>query len=302
LIKRFQGAPGRRVLIEALLGQTLVLGDRSLASAIADRATLREIDPGTELIAQGGSDTDVFLILCGAFMIIVNGREWRLRGPGDHVGEMAAIEPSQPRSATVVAKELSVVAMLTQAQFWQLGEEHVNLWCVVAKELSRRLNQRNAQVRPVRHTPELFIASSTESLPIAQALKDSFTSDPFNVTLWTDGVFTPSGYPLDSLDEALGQSDFAIVIAAADDLVTSRRKRSRAPRDNVTFELGLAIGRLSRKRTLLLEPRTARVKLASDLFGLTTIPYDWNAAADPVTQMRQAAGAIRKVVLDLGPA
>jgi predicted nucleotide-binding protein len=302
LIKRFQGAPGRPVLIEALLGQTLVLGDRSLANAIAERATLREVHSGTELIAQGASSTEVFLILCGKFMVVINGRKWRVREPGDHVGEMAALEPSQPRSATVVATELSVVAMLTRAQFWQLAEEHTHVWRVVAKELSRRLNQRNAQIRPVRHTPELFIASSKESLPIAQALKDSFSSDPFNVTLWTDGVFTPSGYPLDSLDEVLSLSDFAIVIAAADDVLTSRKRRGPAPRDNVTFELGLAIGRLSRKRTLLLEPRTARVKLASDLLGLTTIPYDWDAAADPVAQMRTAAETIRSVVLDLGPA
>ena len=117
----------------------------------------------------------------------------------------------------------------------------------------------------------------------------------------TDGVFPPSAYPLDSLDAALGRSDFAIVIAAGDDVITSRKKRHRAPRDNVTFELGLAIGRLSRKRTLLLEPRTAPVKLASDLLGLTTIPYSWDSAADPIAQMAVATSIIRKTVLDLGP-
>ena len=117
----------------------------------------------------------------------------------------------------------------------------------------------------------------------------------------SDGVFPPSAYPLDSLDAALGRSDFAIVIAAGDDVITSRKKRHRAPRDNVTFELGLAIGRLSRKRTLLLEPRTAPVKLASDLLGLTTIPYSWDSAADPIAQMAVATSIIRKTVLDLGP-
>lgn len=302
MIERFEGPSGRPTLVDALLTQKLVQGDHPLAEAIASVAMLREVERDVAIITQGGSETDVFLILCGAFMVVVNGRDWRPREPGDHVGEMAAIEPSQPRSATVVAKELSVVAVLTRSQFWQLADEHAHVWRVVAKELSRRLNQRNAHIKPVHHTPELFVASSSESLPIAQALKRSFASDPFNVTLWTDGVFAPSGYPLDSLDQALGRSDFAIVIAAADDVVTSRKKRHRAPRDNITFELGLAIGRLSRKRTLLLEPSTARVKLASDLLGLTTIPYDWDLSVDPVAQMAAAAVTIRGVVSDLGPA
>ena len=301
MIERFEGQSGRPVLINVLLGQVLVQGDQALAEAIAERATLREVEPGTQLIRQGGSDTDVFLILFGSFMVILNGREWHTRISGDHVGEMAAIEPSQPRSATIVAREISGVAALTQAQFWRLAEEWPHVWRVVAKELSRRLNQRNAQITPLRHTPELFIASSSESLPIAQALKYSFANDPFIVTLWTDGVFTPSAYPLDSLDEALGRSDFAIVIAAGDDVITSRKKRHRAPRDNVTFELGLAIGRLSRKRTFLLEPRMARVKLASDLLALTTIPYSWDSDADPIAQMAVATAIIRKTVLDLGP-
>lgn len=300
--ERFEGKSGHRVLVDALLGHTLVEGNVALAEAIADEATIREVERGTALIVQGGGDNHVFLILSGLFMVVLNGRNWRHRGPRDHVGEMAAIEPSQSRSATVIAQEQSVVAQLTQEQFRRFGDRHPQVWRAVAKELSRRLNQRNAQIAAVRETPAIFIASSSESLPIARALRTSFAADPFTVTLWTDDdVFTPSSYSLESLEEALDRSDFGIVIAAGDDTVISRQQRRPVPRDNVTFELGLFIGRLGRKRTLLLEPRTSRVKLASDLFGLTTVRYDWDPNADPVAQLATTSDTLRKIFLDLGP-
>lgn len=290
------------MLRDALLSQKLVLGDARLADEIAKRCVLREVQPGSAIIVQGTPDTDVHLILSGQFMVVVNGREWKLRGPGEHVGEMAAIEPSQPRSATVVAKELGAIATLSQEQFLDLGSDFPNMWRVMAKELARRLNQRNAHIAPVHDIPEVFIASSSESRWVAEALKACFVDDPFSVVVWTDGVFEPSGYPLDSLDEALNRSDFAVVIAAPDDLVSTRGRRFRAPRDNVTFELGLAIGKLSRKRSLLLEPRTTKVKLASDLLGLTTIPYESDLDKGGADDLASAAKQIRAVVFDLGPA
>ncbi|MEX3901302.1 MULTISPECIES: TIR domain-containing protein [Paraburkholderia] len=39
----------------------------------------------------------------------------------------------------------------------------------------------------------------------------------------------------------------------------------RRPRDNVVFELGLSMGRLGRKRGILMEPRGEGVKLPSDM-------------------------------------
>jgi CRP/FNR family transcriptional regulator, cyclic AMP receptor protein len=301
LIDRFLSSGGD-VLKDALLSQRLVIGDVQLADAIAKLCTLSEVCPGTPIIIQGNADTDVHLILSGNFMVVVNGRNWRLRGPGDHVGEMAAIEPSQARSASVVATEPGVIATLTQRQFLDLTDRFPNMWRVMAKELSRRLNQRNAHISPVNHTPTIFIASSSESRDVATSLKDCFANDPFNVILWTEGVFEPSGYPLDSLDDVLSRSDFAVVIAAPDDIVSTRGRRHRAPRDNVTFELGLAIGKLSRKRSLLLEVRTSKVTLASDLLGLTTIPYERDPDKRGAKDLAVAAQQIRAVVLDLGPA
>ncbi|MDR5728528.1 MAG: hypothetical protein RB191_13970, partial [Terriglobia bacterium] len=47
------------------------------------------------------------------FDIVVNGRKVARRFANDHIGEMAAIQPTQGRSATVTATEKAVLCQLT---------------------------------------------------------------------------------------------------------------------------------------------------------------------------------------------
>lgn len=122
MLERFQGDEGRDLRIEAFLSQTIVGRDTSLAEELADLAELLEYDTGQTLIEQNAEDNDIFLIVSGSFGIHVNGRRIGARGRGDHVGEMAAVEPTQRRSATVVADEPSIVGKLTSQQFASLGK------------------------------------------------------------------------------------------------------------------------------------------------------------------------------------
>src|SRR5690606_15760141 len=110
LIDRFQGDAGRRNLIDAMLQQQIVSGNRDLAEELADRAEIIEVAEDEAIISQGGDDNDLFLIMAGSFRIVVNGRNIASRGRGDHVGEMVVVEPSQRRSADVVASEPALVA------------------------------------------------------------------------------------------------------------------------------------------------------------------------------------------------
>jgi predicted nucleotide-binding protein len=301
MIERFEGENGRARLEEVLAQQKLVAVDPALAGAIADVAVLHEVEAGHTIIVQGASDDDVFLILSGAFDIVVNGHAVARRRPGDHVGEMAAIEPSQTRSATVVAAERSVVARLTRDGFVDLATRFPNVWRVVAKELARRLMQRNDLLTRTRERPRVFVMSSTESLPIARAVQSAFEHDHVTVEVWTDGVFTASSYPIESLERELDESDFAIAVAAADDVVATRDEKWPVTRDNVTFELGFFMGRLGRKRTLLLEPRGEHVKLPSDLAGLTTIAYKWSPGRDAAAGLGPTCTKLRAIFEDLGP-
>ena len=85
---------------------------------------------------------------------------------------------------------------------------------------------------------------------MARAIQNAFEHDPYTVTVWTDGVFVASRYPVESLEKELDESDFGIAIASPDDTVESRGKSVATARDNVVFEIGLFIGRLGRTRSL----------------------------------------------------
>ena len=114
MIKRFSGSTGKRVLIDAISQQTVVHGNQDLAAQLADIAEPIAYETGSRLILQNATDNDLYLILTGQFSIQVNGREVARRGAGQHVGEMALIDPKAKRSASVIACEDSVVAKIAE--------------------------------------------------------------------------------------------------------------------------------------------------------------------------------------------
>lgn len=302
MIERFIGDTGKALLVEAITEQKIIVGNADLAEEIATVGNLRQLAAGDVLITQGESDNDVYLILTGSFSIQVNGKRIATRGPKDHVGEMAAIQPSQPRSATVIALETSVVSQISIEQFVEFGKRYPELWRWIAKELARRLEQRNQHVTTARDKIKVFVISSAEALPIARSVRANFEYDSFNVTVWPDGVFRASTYPIETLERELDESDFAIAIAAPDDLTTSRGQSAAVARDNVVFELGLFIGRLGLKRSFLLEPRGEEIALPSDLSGITTLGYRTAAeGAQLISEMAFACDKIRMLIHEQGP-
>ena len=301
MLDRFQGAAGRRLRVDALTSQKIVSGNRALAEELADRVKLRLIGPGEILIEQGGSDNAIYLLLAGAVNIVVNGRVVGRRAPNDHLGEMAAVVPAQKRSATVVAIEDTVVAELSEPDLADLGTRYPEIYRCIARELARRLLQRNTLVNAIRNKIRVFIISSVEALPIARIIQNAFQHDPFTTVVWTDGVFRVTNYTLQSLEDEVDNSDFAIAIAHADDLTESRGKDWPSPRDNVIFELGLFMGRLGRARAILMEPREEKVKLPSDLAGVTAIPYRFEKGKDAAALMAPACNELRDHINALGP-
>jgi predicted nucleotide-binding protein len=299
--ERFAGETSHRILLDTLKDQKIVAGNTELAEQIAALGELLDIKTGETIIEQGKEDNDTYLILAGSFDIVVNGRTINKRIPNDHVGEMAAIQPTQRRSATVVARESSVVIKLTESQLAALGDQYPNIWRCIAKELARRLEQRNTLITAVSPNTRVFIVSSAEAIDIARSIQNAFDHDPFSVVVWTDGVFRASHYAIDSLERVLDQTDVAIAIGEPDDLTESRGERHSTPRDNVIFELGFFMGRLGRHRALLVEPRGEEVKLPSDLAGITTITYRYGDGKDLARSLAPACNRLRDVIRDLGP-
>ena len=146
LLKSFQGSEGRLRLIDALISQPLIR-DKELAAVVEPYLKLEEIFAGTDLIKQRASDTDLFLILSGEFSIAINGRIVARKKGGEHVGEMTVVDPSAPRSASVIAASDSVVARIAEPDFSALADKHPRLWRRLALELASQLRKCNASDR-----------------------------------------------------------------------------------------------------------------------------------------------------------
>lgn len=300
MLQRYEGAEGERLRIEAALDSKLAKGNHSLAAEIARDAQVRAFAKGEALMEQGGADNQVYVLISGSCDVVVNGKVVNKRSAGDHVGEMAAIQPAQGRSATIVASEPVVAFEISEPLFAKLAAAHPEIYKTIAKELARRLLQRNALTGVPRQRVRVFVISSAEALPIARAIQSAFEYDPFTVVVWTDGVFKVTNYTLQSLEDQIDQSDFAIAIAHSDDLVESRENQWPQPRDNVVFELGLFMGRLGRARAILMEPRDEKVKLPSDLAGITTIPYRFELGGDAAALLAPACNKLRAHIIELG--
>jgi CRP/FNR family transcriptional regulator, cyclic AMP receptor protein len=299
--ERFEGQAGHRRLIQALMTQKMVINDSGLAEELANLGEIAEVTAGQTLISQGAADNDVYLILAGSFAVEVNGRILATRLRNDHVGEMSAIEPALSRSASVIAREQSVVCKVTEPALAELASRHPDLWRNLAKELAHRLYERNNHVKPPHDIIRVFVMSSTEALPVAYAVQNHFAHDNFLVTPWTNGVFKVSNYRIESLEKQLDDSDFAIAIAQPDDITNIRGEDRRTARGNVIFELGMFIGRLGRERTFLLEPRGEEVDLPSDLEGLNTISYRSGDKKDVAALLGPACNELRDIINQLGP-
>jgi predicted nucleotide-binding protein len=300
MLTRFQGEDGRRRLVDLLKAQAVVGGDATLAHELADVKKVRELLPGEILIEQQSTENELFFILSGTCRIFVNGREVAIRHAGQHVGEMVIVDPSLRRTATVIASEPTIVAYVDEKTFSQMADNNPRLWRALAVELCHRLNERRKFHAEPNSKPFLFIGSSKEHLPVAEALASGLPKTLASVTLWSDGVFGASSFAIESLETQVGIADFAVLVVGADDQVTSRGVASDAPRDNVVFELGLFMGALSRSRTFLLTPMGRKVKIPTDLLGLTTLQFD-PAASNPADMVKTALGDLTKVIADKGP-
>jgi CRP/FNR family cyclic AMP-dependent transcriptional regulator len=296
--ERFEGANEPR-LIEALKRQEFTGGNADIVAAFRSVGELVDFPKGEKFIAQDGEDNDIYMLVSGSVAIVVNGNQVATRLAGQHVGEMAAIEPAQKRAADVVALDTIVALKVSSADFGKAGESFPQIWKPIAQELSRRLLRRNDLIPPPNESPKLFIISSAEALAVANQIQAGLQHDVPS-TVWTNGVFFAGGYPLETLEAAVEASDFAVAIAQPDDIVDSRGTRSHTLRDNVVFELGLFMGKLTRHRTVLVHPKTDDLKLPSDLHGLTMASYLPGKPEDLAARLGPACTQIRAIVARLG--
>jgi len=159
---------------------------------------------------------------------------------------------------------------------------------------------KEAEAFPGNTKPRIFVGSSTEGLPVAEALQVGLEYDA-EVTVWSQGVFGLSGGTLETLVETTKTFDFSVFVLTPEDLIEKRGDVQRAARDNVIFELGLFMGSSGRHRTFFVHPRLADMSLPSDLAGITAATYDPKRSdGDLQAALGPACTKIKRAVRDQG--
>nr|WP_315382412.1 TIR domain-containing protein [uncultured Sphingomonas sp.] len=294
--ERHEGDAGSRRVHELLKGQRVVLGDEAIATALQEAGSREYPAPGDVIIQQGGHCNDVYFIISGEVEFSINGRVTGRRRAGRTVGEMSAINPAVPRTATVCALDNVALLKVPEPALAAIADAHPVIWRRFAADLVERLEERNSTIKPCNDRPLVFVICATEALAIAQAIQFSLQYDEADFRIWSDEVFRASQYPLEALDQVLEEADFAIAIASPEDIVTVRGTEARQPRDNVLVELGMSIGKLGRKRSMILVPRNDGVALPSDFKGLTPIPYQAGPPERLTELLGPACHQIRAVI------
>lgn len=119
----------------------------------ADKAK-RLIKQGEVLIAEGGTNHDMFWIISGEMTISKTNQDKEqvkigVVQAGELVGEMSFLD-NLPRSATVVASEDSEVLVISQSSFTDLFESQPRWFQSIIQTLSQRLRDANAQISSLK--------------------------------------------------------------------------------------------------------------------------------------------------------
>jgi predicted nucleotide-binding protein len=108
-------------------------------------------------------------------------------------------------------------------------------------------------------------------------------------------VFGLGGTTIEALEQAVMEYQFGVFVFTPDDQLLSHGQAKPVARDNVVFEAGLFIGKLTRWRAFVVRPRGAIVVLPSDFQGITTAEYD-PAEPDLATALDFVCQKIREAV------
>jgi len=150
----------------------------------------------------------------------------------------------------------------------------------------------------------VFVASSSEQIETAERIARVLSGAPeLEVQVWNKGAFDFSASYMESLELAVEQTDFAVVVLTADDKAKVRRDHVKLPRDNVNFELGLFIGGLGRRRCFFFIDGESRTRIASDLSGIEPVTFYAGADAGKSGRhtLEQQSERVKQRMLQTGP-
>jgi CRP-like cAMP-binding protein len=284
LLRRFQGLEGRRRLTDQLLRQAVVANDRQVAEALSNAVTLRAFEPSEVLVVEGAVETEMHLLLAGEVIVEVHGREVAKRKAGQHIGEMALIDPAKTRSATVRAVAPTVSAVVSEEQFTRIAADHAEMWRRLALELGERLRGRGALVPPRNAIPQVLI------MPVGP--NAATAAETLRTLLQLSGSRIETQVDTAEFARRCRSFDFVIAIAAGADI-------EGLEREALTFRMAVAIGAIGSERTLLVMLGPRRDGIPQHLHELRCFEGG-EGSESLVERLRPVADEIRQLTHVLG--
>jgi len=107
---------------------------------LKDISSEREYKNGEEIITEGESGNEAFIIADGMVEILKDSKIITTLEKGDYFGEMAIIE-NEPRSATAISKGNSLLLVLDGDSFRKMIVSNSNISFNLVKVLSNRIRE-----------------------------------------------------------------------------------------------------------------------------------------------------------------
>lgn len=114
--------------------------NRAEIKALAATATFRSVGVGRELVREGETGDELFILVDGTARVHRGGQIVDQLGPGDFFGELAVLDPA-PRNATVTATAELDLLVLSRAQFEAVLAKAPGLTRSLLAGMARRLRE-----------------------------------------------------------------------------------------------------------------------------------------------------------------
>jgi CRP-like cAMP-binding protein len=141
------GAAFRQKLLEMMAGVDMLADlDRRELELLAQHLEAFEADPGCVIFNEGEAGNFMCLLVSGKVKTYKesdqeHSAEVASESHGRSIGEMALID-GEPRSATCIAVEPSVLLLLTKPGFKQLADQHAALALKLLMRITRLMSRR----------------------------------------------------------------------------------------------------------------------------------------------------------------
>ena len=113
--------------------------------AIAYLATPKAVEAGTEIVREGETGNDFFVLMMGTATVTRHGHEVGRLEPGNFFGELALFDPA-PRNATISADVPVTMVVMERNRFQAALDSVPALRDALLKGMARRLHEVDARI------------------------------------------------------------------------------------------------------------------------------------------------------------